>query len=63
MTDRERSLVTWLIKIMDEATKEMAVRTGEEAEPFMRLSMIAYEALDRPNESQLAAYREWKFQR
>lgn len=61
MTDRERSNVTWFVKILDEAHREMMLRKGDEAEPFMRLYLMAFEAIDRPNDAQLTAYREGRF--
>jgi len=63
MTDREKSLVTWLVRILDQADAELAKHRTIEGEPFAHIKLIAFEALDRPSDVQLTAYREGKFPR
>lgn len=63
VTDRERSLLTWLMKIMDESAAERDRRAGSiEAEPFQRLYQHAFDALDRPTRETLRLMREGHFE-
>lgn len=63
VTDRERALITGLIRVLDQADAELAKHKTIDGEPFAHIRQIAFEGLDRPTDAQLKAYREGKFTR